>query len=88
MHCPPPPDKAKPEGLRPLDRYAVYVGFDQIADGEKYLGKDRDWYLNLPTSFVLPADRVDTLRGFAQRLLDKPGPYRDLAKCLQTESGG
>ncbi len=81
-HCPPPPDKITEKSLRPIDLYPIYVGFDQIADNETYFGKGRDWYLNIPTSFKLPKDSVDKLRGVAGKILDKSEPYSALRDCL------
>jgi NTE family protein len=81
-NCPPEPDNATPEDLKPLDLYAIYIGFDQIADGQEFQGHKRDWYLDLPTSFYLPADTVDSLRGVANDLLETSDPFKDLRSCL------
>ena len=42
----------------------VDVTFDAIRDP-----KEREYFMNLPTSFVLPAEDVDRLREVAGRLL-------------------
>lgn len=81
-HCPPPPDKMTEESLRPIDLYPIYVGFDQISDNETYLGKDRDWYFNIPTSFNLPEDNVDKLRGVAGEILENSETFGALRDCL------
>ncbi len=81
-NCPPKPDKMTDESLRPLDLYPIYVGFDQIADNETYFGKGRDWYFNIPTSFKLPKDSVDKLRGVAGEILENSETFRALRDCL------
>jgi len=81
--CPPPPDNLTPAGLRPLDLYAVYVGFDQIADGQEYFGHDREWYLTRKTSFVLEKDTIDDLRKVGGALLDDSEPFQGLVDCLK-----
>ena len=81
--CSPPPKNLPAQGLQPLDLYPIVVGFEQIEDGEEYLGHNRDWYLSLPTSFVLKKDQVDTIREFAGALLDKTDTFKALRKCLE-----
>jgi len=81
--CAPAPENLPAAALQPLDLYPIVVGFDQIEDGEEYLGEDRDWYLSLPTSFVLERDKVDKVRGFAGALLDNTETFRALRKCLE-----
>ena len=81
--CAPVPEDLPTAGLQPLDLYPIVVGFDQIEDDEEYLGHDRDWYLSLPTSFVLERDKVDTIREFAGALLDKTDTFKALRKCLE-----
>lgn len=87
-HCPPKPDKMTPASLRPLDLYAIYVGFDQIVDGQTYQGENRDWYLNLPTTFNLPAGTIDKLRGVGKDLLEVSEPFKALEECLSSELTG
>ncbi len=81
--CAPVPKELPTAGLQPLDLYPIVVGFDQIEDGEEYLGHDRDWYLSLPTSFVLERDQVDKVRAFAGALLDNTDTFKALRKCLE-----
>lgn len=81
--CPPPPPDLNPRGLQPLDLYAIYVGFDQIADGETISGEDREWYLTRKTSFVLPAKTIDKLRGAGGAILEKSEPFQHLTACLR-----
>ena len=82
-YCPPPPDNPNPAGLRPLDLYAIYVGFEQIAADQEYFGHDRDWYLTRKTSFVLPKDTIDDLRKVGGALFDRSEPYQSLVECLK-----
>jgi NTE family protein len=42
----------------------VEVSFDEIGDA-----KERDYFMNLPTTFVLPPESVDRLRDVAAQLL-------------------
>ncbi|MBL6598515.1 MAG: patatin-like phospholipase family protein [Alphaproteobacteria bacterium] len=81
--CSPPPKNLPAQGLQPLDLYPIVVGFEQIEDGEEYLGHNRDWYLSLPTSFVLERDQVDTIREFAGALLENTDAFKALRKCLE-----
>lgn len=81
-NCPPEPDKTTRESLRPLDLYPIYVGFDQIGDNETYLGKNRDWYFNIPTSFNLPSDSIDKLRGVAGEIMENSETFNSLRDCL------
>jgi NTE family protein len=55
------------------------VSFDEIADPT-----ERDYFLNLPTSFVLPAQDVDKLREVAGRLLRQAPEY----EAVVGEMGG
>ncbi len=57
-------------GLQVLD-----VSFDAIADPE-----ERAHFLNLPTSFVLPAEDVDRLRQVASRLLRASPDYEAVVR--------
>ncbi len=53
------------------------VSFDAIPDP-----KERDYFLNLPTSFVLPAGDVDKLREVAGRLLRQAPEYEAIVRAL------
>ena len=76
--CPPPPDQRSPGDLKPLDLYAIYVGFDQIRDPN-----EQRRFLNLPTSFDLPRREVDELRKIASVLMDQSDQFPDLRRCLR-----
>ena len=51
------------------------VSFDEIGDP-----KERDYFMNLPTTFVLPAEDVDRLREVAGRLLRESQDYQSLVR--------
>jgi NTE family protein len=53
------------------------VSFDAIRDP-----KERAYFLNLPTSFVLPAEDVDRLRDVAGRLLRQSAEYKSIVLDL------
>lgn len=57
--------------------FAIYVGFDQIKDK-----KERDYFLNLPTTFYLPANDVDKLREIGPKILDESEDFQNLLKGL------
>ena len=63
--------------------YPIYVGFDQIRDGQTVIGENRDWYLNLPTSFHLKREDIDKLRGAGKEILETSKPFQALKSCLQ-----
>jgi NTE family protein len=65
-----PPDLA--------EAFAVYVGFDQIRDA-----KERQDFLNLPTTFALPKEDVDRLRQIGPQILDQSEGFRNLCKELK-----
>jgi NTE family protein len=59
--------------FRRLSAFAIDVSFDAIADpGE------RDYFLNLPTTFALPPEAIDRLREVAGRLLRESPDYQRL----------
>ncbi len=53
----------------------VEVSFDAIRDA-----KERDYFMSLPTTFVLEPEQVDRLRQIAGRLLVQSAEYRDVVK--------
>ncbi len=53
------------------------VSFDEIRDP-----KERDYFMNLPTSFVLPAEDVDRLREVAGRVLRQSTEYESIVRGL------
>lgn len=56
------------------------VSFDQIRDP-----RERADFMNLPTSFVLPAEDVDRLREVAGRLLRQSADYQSVVRDLGGE---
>jgi NTE family protein len=58
-----------------LSAFAIDVSFEAIADpGE------RDYFMNLPTTFSLPPEAIDRLRAVAGRLLRESPDYQRLLK--------
>ena len=53
------------------------VSFDGIPDP-----KERAYFMNLPTSFVLPPEGVDRLREVAGRLLRRSAEYQEVVREL------
>jgi len=53
------------------------VSFDAIPDP-----KERAYFMNLPTSFVLPPEEVDRLRDVAGRLLRQSPEYESILREL------
>jgi NTE family protein len=66
-----------PAGLPDFKFYAIDVSFDAIPDP-----KERRYFLNLPTSFVLSPEEVDRLREVAGRLLRESAEFQALVKEL------
>jgi NTE family protein len=58
-----------------IDVYAIDVSFDSIADP-----KERAYFMNLPTSFVLSDEEVDRLRDIGGQLLRASPAYQELVK--------
>jgi hypothetical protein len=58
--------------------YPVEVAFEYIENPE-----ERHWFKNLPTSFELPRETIDRLRGIGRRLLGEDPEFRKLLKALQ-----
>ena len=73
----------KPGGKMPtrppntVDAFALYVGFDQIKDA-----KERQDYLNLPTTFSLPKQDVDKLRKIGPQILEQSEGFQKLCAEL------
>ena len=59
---------------------AIDVSFDAITDA-----KERDYFMNLPTSFSLPSEDVDRLRALGGRLLRESAVTQDVLKKLITD---
>jgi hypothetical protein len=62
------------------EAFAVYVGFDQIIDP-----KERQAFLDLPTTFALPKEEVDRLRKIGPRILDASAGYTRLCSELKCQ---
>ena len=60
-----------------IDLRVLDVSFDAIPDP-----KERAYFMNLPTSFVLPADDIDRLREVAGQLLRRSTEYESLVQDL------
>jgi NTE family protein len=63
--------------LPKLTLHAIDVSFDAISDP-----KERDRFLNMPTTFVLPAEDVDRLREIGGRLLRESVDFTELLNDL------
>jgi len=57
--------------------HVLDVSFDTISDP-----KERAYFMNLPTSFVLPAEDIDRLREIAGRLLHQSAEYETIVREL------
>lgn len=60
-----------------LDFYTISVSFDEITNPQ-----ERDYFMNLPTSFVLPAEAVDRLRDIAGRLMRQSPEYQRILRTF------
>jgi len=70
--------KAQAEATLPAITFdAIDVSFDAITDPE-----ERRYFMNLPTSFVLPDEAVDRLRAVGGRLLRESRSYQNLLKQI------
>ncbi|SEA68062.1 patatin-like phospholipase family protein [Variovorax sp. YR216] len=68
--------KAQAEASVPKLRFdAIDVSFESIADPE-----ERRYFMNLPTSFVLPDEAVDRLRELGGRLLRESPAFKQLER--------
>ena len=73
------PDKSLPGGeLDRLDIYLTHISFQAIDDPVT-----RHKFLNLPTSFALPADEVDALKDIAHTLLLEDVDFKRLRQDLK-----
>ena len=72
--------EAEAEARVPLPKLTVHtmdVSFAAVTDP-----KERDLFMNMPTTFVLPADDVDRLREIAGRLLRESVDYQELLRDM------
>jgi NTE family protein len=70
--------EAQAEASVPLPKLTLHtldVSFEEIADA-----KERDYFMNLPTSFVLPAEAIDRLRDVAGRQLRQSQDFQALLR--------
>jgi NTE family protein len=70
--------ETKADAILPkLDLYPVSVSFDELPDPQ-----ERDYFMNLPTSFALPAAGVDRLRDVAGRLMRQSPDYQRMLRAF------
>jgi NTE family protein len=70
--------ETKADAILPkLDLYPVSVSFDELPDPQ-----ERDYFMNLPTSFALPAEGVDRLRDVAGRLMRQSPDYQRMLRAF------
>ena len=72
--------EAQAEASVPLPKLSIHaldVSFDNLADP-----KERAYLMNLPTSFVLPAEDVDRLRAAAGQLLRESPDFQSVLRDL------
>ena len=70
--------EAQAEASLPFPKLTLHVmdvSFDEIGDA-----KERDYFMNLPTSFVLPAEDVDRLRDVAAQLLRQSPDFQSIVR--------
>ena len=70
--------EAQAEASVPLPKltlHTVDVSFDEIGDA-----KEREYFMDLPTSFVLPAESVDRLRDVAAQLLRQSPDFQSIVR--------
>lgn len=66
--------------LYKVDLYLSHLTFDSIDDDET-----RHWFKNLPTSFKLPGETVDKLKGMGKTLLQESKEFKSLMKEIGTD---
>ena len=66
-----------------VNLHVLDVSFEAISDPE-----ERAYFMNLPTSFVLPAEDIDRLREIAGKLLQKSAEYGTIVRELGGSTGG
>lgn len=64
-----------------LSLFDVEISFDAIADP-----MERDYFMNLPTSFSLPDEAVDRLRALGARLLRESPEFQTSVKSINAQS--
>ena len=63
--------------LPKLALYSMDVSFDDLPDAD-----ERDYFMNLPTTFALPEESVDRLRALAGSLLRESKDYQSMLRDL------
>ena len=58
-----------------IEVFTIDVSFETLADPA-----ERDYFMNLPTTFALPPETIDRLRAVAGRLLRESPDYQQLLK--------
>ena len=66
-------EEAAEASVPKITLYVLDVSFDAISDP-----KERAYFMNLPTSFVLPAEDIDRLREVAGRLMRQSAEYETI----------
>jgi len=64
-----------------LNMKVIDISFDAISDPSK-----REYYMNLPTSFVLPAEAIDRLRDAAGSLFRKSDNYQSVVDIFNDKT--
>lgn len=75
--------QARRRGGERAELYLIEVTLEAIADE-----REREHYMNIPTSFSLPAETVDELRRLARRLMAESPGYRRLLHDLGPAADG
>ena len=66
-------EEAAEASVPKITLYVLDVSFDAISNP-----KERAYFMNLPTSFVLPAEDIDRLREVAGRLMRQSAEYETI----------
>lgn len=62
-----------------VDFYPIVIGFESLDDVN-----EREFFKNLPTSFNLPPETIDRIRGIAHRLISASNGYQKLLRDLNS----
>jgi NTE family protein len=65
----------------PVETFAIYVGFDQLRNEN-----ERDYFLNLPTTFALEKEDVDKLRIIGSNILNNSESFQKFCIELKCRS--
>jgi NTE family protein len=61
-----------------VEVFTIDISFEALADPA-----ERDYFMNLPTTFALPPETIDRLRAVAGRLLRESPDYQQLREALR-----